>query len=136
MNLNFVSIVSIVDISECLIIDLKFKESTELRVKNCKYKFVFIDNPVNFRSEINVVVISFIKLYTYKYLICNILYINNFLHEWKWENKLPFAELQVERQSIFLCNLYENIILGDAIIPNMSLNTLTVKWKSQLASMS
>lgn len=132
MNLNFVSIVSIVDIS--LIIDLKFKESTELRVKNCKYKFV--DNPVNFRSEINVVVISFIKLYTYKYLICNILYINNFLHEWKWENKLPFAELQVERQSIFLCNLYENIILGDAIIPNMSLNTLTVKWKSQLASMS
>lgn len=134
MNLNFVSIVSIVDIS--LIIDLKFKESTELRVKNCKYKFVFIDNPVNFRSEINVIAISFIKLYTYKYLICNILYINNFLHEWKWENKLPFAELQVERQSIFLCNLYENIILGDAIIPNMSLNTLTVKWKSQLASMS
>lgn len=132
MNLNFVSIVSIVNIS--LIIDLKFKENTELRVKNCKYKFV--DNPVNFRSEINVVVISFIKLYTYKYLICNILYINNFLHEWKWENKLPFAELQVERQSIFLCNLYENIILGDAIIPNMSLNTLTVKWKSQLASMS
>lgn len=132
MNLNFVSIVSIVNIS--LIIDLKFKENTELRVKNCKYKFV--DNPVNFRSEINVVVISFIKLYTYKYLICNILYINNFLHEWKWENKLPFAELQVERQSIFFCNLYENIILGDAIIPNMSLNTLTVKWKSQLASMS
>lgn len=83
MNLNFVSIVSIVevivDINECLIIDLKFKESTELRVKNCKYKFV--DNPVNFRSEINVVAISFIKLYTYKYLICNILYINNFLHE-------------------------------------------------------
>lgn len=79
MNLNFVSIVSIVDIS--LIIDLKFKESTELRVKNCKYKFVFVDNPVNFRSEINVVAISFIKLYTYKYLICNILYINNFLHE-------------------------------------------------------
>lgn len=132
MNLNFVSIVSIVNIS--LIIDLKFKENTELRVKNCKYKFV--DNPVNFRSEINVIAISFIKLYTYKYLICNILYINNFLHEWKWENKLPFAELQVERQSIFLCNLYENIILGDAIIPNMSLNTLTVKWKSQLASMS
>lgn len=85
MNLNFVSIVSIVevivDISECLIIDLKFKESTELRVKNCKYKFVFVDNPVNFRNEINVVAISFIKLYTYKYLICNILYINNFLHE-------------------------------------------------------
>lgn len=134
MNLNFVSIVSIVNIS--LIIDLKFKENTELRVKNCKYKFVFIDNPVNFRSEINVIAISFIKLYTYKYLICNILYINNFLHEWKWENKLPFTELQVERQSIFLCNLYENIILGDAIIPNMSLNTLTVKWKSQLASMS
>lgn len=134
MNLNFVSIVSIVNIS--LIIDLKFKENTELRVKNCKYKFVFVDNPVNFRSEINVIAISFIKLYTYKYLICNILYINNFLHEWKWENKLPFTELQVERQSIFLCNLYENIILGDAIIPNMSLNTLTVKWKSQLASMS
>lgn len=134
MNLNFVSIVSIVNIS--LIIDLKFKENTELRVKNCKYKFVFVDNPVNFRNEINVVAISFIKLYTYKYLICNILYINNFLHEWKWENKLPFTELQVERQSIFLCNLYENIILGDAIIPNMSLNTLTVKWKSQLASMS
>lgn len=79
MNLNFVSIVSIVNIS--LIIDLKFKENTELRVKNCKYKFVFVDNPVNFRSEINVVAISFIKLYTYKYLICNILYINNFLHE-------------------------------------------------------
>lgn len=79
MNLNFVSIVSIVNIS--LIIDLKFKESTELRVKNCKYKFVFVDNPVNFRSEINVIAISFIKLYTYKYLICNILYINNFLHE-------------------------------------------------------
>lgn len=79
MNLNFVSIVNIVDIS--LIIDLKFKESMELRVKNCKYKFVFVDNPVNFRSEINVVAISFIKLYTYKYLICNILYINNFLHE-------------------------------------------------------
>lgn len=52
MNLNFVSIVSILNIS--LIIDLKFKENTELRVKNCKYKFVFIDNPVNFRSEINV----------------------------------------------------------------------------------
>lgn len=48
--MNFVSIVSIVDISECLIIDLKFKESTELRVKNCKYKFV--DNPVNFEVKL------------------------------------------------------------------------------------